>query len=211
MKSRGFVRTEPGFNTATQAQLCQPPAASMTTKTHIQRTVLAWVPLAVSITLLTGFTYTVGQQVLRQLANDVPRALATEAAAELSSGTAPALVVPEKTIDIATSLSPVVMVFNENGTLLASSARLGDQLPVPPAGTFNNARSTGSDSFTWQPQVNVRSATVLLHYNSGFVFAGQSLAQTEIHEASLLNLAVVAWAVVVVTSFVAQLFVERRR
>ena len=186
----------------------------MTQQKRLSRSLIAWLPLAVAITVVCGLTYATGQQVLRQSIDDTPRQMAEDAVIALKAGASPQSIVSTKQVDLSQSAAPYLVIFDDTGKPVASSAILNGQIPVPPSGTFNAARSVTRDRFTWQPQSNVRSAATLIHYNnasSGFVLAGQSLKATEEHESDLLWITIAGWVAAMVTSFVAQFFVEQHR
>ncbi len=140
------------------------------------------IPLAVIITLLSGLLYATVQQVLRMNANDPQIQIAEDAATALASGKSVDSVVPNTQIDIATSLAPYVIVFDNSGKAIASSGLLHNQLPTLPSGVFDYVRQNGEDRITWQPEPGVRSATVVTRYGGaqpGFVMAGRSLRESE--------------------------------
>src|SRR5260370_409106 len=77
------------------------------------RAAVTWVPLAVAVTGVAALVYGALQQDLRQGANDPQIQMAEDGAAKLNAGATPSAVVPSETIELATSLQPYVMVFNE--------------------------------------------------------------------------------------------------
>ncbi len=140
------------------------------------------IPLAVVITLLAGLMYTTMQQVLRMTANDPQIQMAEDAAAALTKGMPLNSVVPSTQVDIATSLAPFIVVYDDSGKALASSGLLHNQLPALPSGVFNYVQQNGEDRITWQPEPGVRSATVVTRYagpQPGYVMAGRSLRESE--------------------------------
>ena len=150
-----------------------------------------WPPAAVIITLLSGLTYTVAQQVLRMAANDPQIQLAEDAAAALTNGVTPEAVLPASKVDIAIGLAPYVVVFDNAGKAIASSGLLHNQFPTLPAGVFDAARERGENRITWQPEPGVRSAIVVTRYGGahpGFVIAGRSLRESEARSDQLLLL-----------------------
>src|SRR5713101_7851125 len=81
----------------------------------VVRAITLWVPIAVAVTGLTAVVYGAVQQDLRQGANDPQIQMAEDAAARLNAGATPDAVVPGESIDLAYSLRPYVMVFDEPG------------------------------------------------------------------------------------------------
>ena len=151
----------------------------MQTAKNILKTLI---PLAVIITLLSGLLYATVQQVLRMNANDPQIQMAEDAATALANGKPISSIVPNAQIDIATSLAPYIIVFDNSGKAIASSGLLHNQLPSVPSGVFDYVRQNGEDRITWQPEPGVRSATVVTRYGGaqpGFVMAGRSLRESE--------------------------------
>jgi hypothetical protein len=150
-----------------------------------------WLPMAVVITLLLGMAYLVAQQVLRMNANDPQIQIAEDAAAALTNGQPIESVVPTTKVDIATSIAPFVVVFDDSGKAIASSGLLHNQMPALPPGVFDYVRQRGEDRITWQPEVGVRSAAVITRITGqkpGFVMAGRSLRESEARSDQLLLL-----------------------
>lgn len=178
-----------------------------------------WLPLAVAATVLAGTAYTIAQQVLRQDANDPQVQLAEDAVARLQAGAGAGDVVPAGEVDVASSLSPWVMVYGPDRKLIAGSARL-DGMPVEyPTSVFDNAPAGGRrDEVTWKPRAGVRSATVVVGFRGGWVVAGRSLRLVEERVDALLALALAGWlatlavtgAAVAATGFLARRPEERR-
>nr|AIA19206.1 Unknown Function [uncultured bacterium]AIA19305.1 Unknown Function [uncultured bacterium] len=90
-----------------------------------------------------------------------------------------------------------MIVADNDHHVIASSAALDGQTPLPPSGTFDYTAAHGSDRFTWEPKDGVRLATRVVAYgqkpNSGFVIAGQSLKPYEDRIDVYTELALAAW------------------
>ena len=153
----------------------------------------AWVLLSLVTTALAGLAYTLGQQVLRQSANDPQIQMSEDLAAALASGKLPKDIISKDKVDMAQSLAPYVVVFDEKGQPLASTAILDGQTPTLPDGVLAYTKLHGQDIVTWQPRAGVRSAAVITHYNGGYVLAGRSLREVEKREDRVLKLTVLAW------------------
>lgn len=161
---------------------------------------------------------TIPQQVLRQGLNDPQIAMAEDLAARLESGVAPAAAVPAADVDMARSLSPFVIVYNDQGQPLASQAVLNGKTPTPPMGVFDNVRQKGEARISWQPVLGttsnndeksalnggmtphrghgVRIAAVIQRVNGstpGFVLAGRNMREVEAREAQVGQLALLTW------------------
>ncbi len=155
-----------------------------------------WLPLSVVITLLSGLVYGAGQQVLRWDANDPQIQMAEDAANALTNGQPLQSVVPAASIDIASSLAPYLVVFDDAGKPIASSGLLHGQSPALPSGIFDYVRQHGEDRITWQPEPGVRSATVISRVSGsrpGFVLAGRSLREVEQRESQLELIVGLGW------------------
>ncbi len=155
-----------------------------------------WLGTAIIITSLIFFISVVVQQVIRQSANDPQVQMAEDTAAKLASGQSAQDIVPKENVNIASSLATYMIIFDDNGNPIASSAQLNGQTPTIPSGVFNSVRKNGEDRITWQPQDGVRSAVVVTQFkgaNSGFVLAGRSLRETEKQEDNIMNIFIFGW------------------
>jgi hypothetical protein len=161
---------------------------------RLVRSLMAWLPLAVGITILAGLAYGLDQQNLRQGADDPQTQLAEDAAARLGAGAAVDSVVARigTPVDIARSLAPFVIVYNSNDRPLASTAVLDGAVPIPPQGVTTSARDH-EDHVTWQPRGGVRIAAVVVAYRGGAVLAGRSLRVVEQREDDALGVAAAGW------------------
>lgn len=139
-------------------------------------------PLLVVITLFSGMLYVAVQQVLRMDANDPQIAMAEDIAKALTDGQSVDVLLPRAQVDIASSLAPYVVVFDDTGRAIASSGLLHAKMPALPSGVFEYVRQNGQDRITWQPEPGVRSASIVTRYGGarpGFVLAGRSLKEVE--------------------------------
>ncbi|MEO8288112.1 MAG: hypothetical protein ABI670_16920 [Chloroflexota bacterium] len=169
------------------------------------RVFLYWLPSAFAITVLAGLLYGAVQQSFRQTANDPQIQMAEDAAAQLESGQGALAVVGAAKVDMARSLAPFLIVYDDAGNVLASSVQLNGATPDLPAGVFTSVLQGGEDRLSWQPQEGVRSATVVARYGGskpGFVLAGRSLREVEKREDQLRLFAGIAWLGGIVGSLV---------
>jgi hypothetical protein len=165
-----------------------------------------WFPLAVAITLVLGIVYVVGQQGYRMSVNDPQIQLAEDAATALTNGQLIDSVVPTKQVDIASSLAPFVVVFDDSGKGIASSGLLHNQMPTLPSGVFDYVRKNGQDRITWQPEPGIRSAVIVTRYTGqkpGFVMAGRSMRESEVRTNKLFELVVVGGMATLVATLIA--------
>jgi hypothetical protein len=164
----------------------------------IRRAIALFLPGAVLATALCGLVYLAVQQLDRIGANDPQVQLAEDAAVRLDAGAAPVGVVGATEVDVATSLAPFIVVYDENGTVLATDGQLDGSPPSIPIGVLDTARETGRDAVTWQPREGVRLATVTVPWNGGAVTAGRSLRLVEERASTFLLLVGAAWVVTLV-------------
>jgi len=158
-----------------------------------------WLPLAAMTTGLCALVYLVGQQVLRQTANDPQIQMAQDTAYALSQGVTPHSVLPSAQVDISRSLAPFLILYNDAGEMIGSSASLHEGTPSLPIGIFAYVRQHGEDRVTWQPEPGVRIAAVIDRYegaNAGFVLAGRSLLEVEKREDNIQSISILAMVVI---------------
>ncbi|HVC99529.1 MAG TPA: hypothetical protein VNG93_00065 [Candidatus Dormibacteraeota bacterium] len=155
-----------------------------------------WLPIAAAITLLSGTTCVVAQQVLRADANDPQVQMAEDAAAQ--GLTVAAAGIPA--IDIKRSLAPWILVYGSDRRTVGGSARLDGKLPDYPISAFDNAPVGGRDEVTWEPQPGVRAATVIVGFKGGWVVAGRSLRLVEEREGLVLQLSILGWLLALAAS-----------
>jgi len=165
-------------------------------KEHLGMTLGRVPQLAILLTLTTfiaGTGYFISQQVLRMSANDPQIQLAEDAAQRLNAGEDVARILPDHKVDMAASLAPFVIVYDNVGRPVASSASLGGATPTPPHGVFEFVRSNREESVTWQPRPEVRIASVITRTAGGFVVAGRNMREVEIREGRVFKLAALGW------------------
>jgi hypothetical protein len=149
------------------------------------------------ITLFAGLVYVTVQQNFRQGANDPQIQMAEDAASMISAGTQPLAAVPAARVDIAKSLAPFMVVYDNSGKVLAASGILDSQVPQIPAGVLAYTNVHGEDRLTWQPKNGVRIATVVAKLTGsqpGFVLAGRNMREVERRESELAEQVLIVWA-----------------
>lgn len=150
--------------------------------------------------------YAIPQQVLRQGLNDPQIQMASDLAARLdqygvNDGLRQgALLNSGGVVDMAHSLAPFLIVYNDAGQPVSSNARLNGQTPAPPAGVFENVRKNGEARISWQPvpgrEHGVRIAAVIERVSGaqpGFVLAGRNMREVEAREAQVGQMALLTW------------------
>lgn len=182
-------------------------------KTNLVMTFRRWLPLAFGLSVVTLFVYVAVQQDLRLSANVPEIGMANDAVAAMNHGASANSIIPSNadTTDIADSQSPFVAVFDSQGKLMLSTAKLdGNDIHLP-SGVFDYAKTHGVDRITWQPRPGIRIATVVESTSGSspdFVVSGRSLADTENRESQLGLMASAAWIVAMAGSFVLQMLAE---
>jgi hypothetical protein len=150
---------------------------------HIVRQIIKlWLPLAAAVTLLSGVIYISLQQVIRLGANEPQVGLAEDAAHALAGGASPSSVLPAGQVDLSSSISPYLVVYDSNGVPLASNAVLHGSIPALPPGVLDAARQSGENRVTLQPEPGIREAAVIVPVAGGpggYVLAARSLREPE--------------------------------
>ena len=144
------------------------------------------------------------QQEMRQGANDPQVQMVRDAALLLEQGALPDAALPANRVNAAVSLAPFLIVYDEAGKPVASSATLDGRAPGPPAGVFDYARQHPEDTITWQPRHGLRFASIVKHVagsHPGFVLAGRSLQEVEARKGIVGNLMLVGWAATMMLLF----------
>ncbi|KAA6457944.1 hypothetical protein DYQ86_21510 [Acidobacteria bacterium AB60] len=150
--------------------------------------------------------YAIPQQILRNGANDPQIQMATDLAARLDGGPGVAdgllqaqLSANSGVIDMARSLSPFLIVYDDQGNPLGSNAQLNGATPAPPRGVFDYVRSHGEERVTWEPiraSHTLRIAAVVERVKGphpGFVLAGRSMREVEARIEQVRQMAGLTW------------------
>lgn len=169
-----------------------------------RRITLKWIPIAVTVTIIYGVFYGTWQQMLRQGANSPQLQVAEDTAHAIESGKDPSTFVVGDTIKMEESLSQFIIVYDDEGRVIASSGSLHGKTPVPPSGVFTYTRDNIEDRLTWEPEAGARFAAVLRRYegkNPGFVLVARSLRETEKRIAALSGLLFFAWIFTLFASY----------
>ncbi len=170
-----------------------------------------WLPIAIVTAAFCGLAYLTVQQSLRQGANDPQIQMAEDAAAALVQGQNAEALTPASTVDIAQSLAPFMIIYDDAGNVLASSASLHGATPNLPTGVLDYTLTKGEDRVTWQPEAGVRIAAVVVRHEGeqpGFVLAGRNMREVEARETQTEQLAGLAMLVTLAASFAAIAFGE---
>lgn len=169
----------------------------------------AWLPLAVLATFACGIAYGVGQQVLRQSANDPQIQLAEDWAGQIESSTNPQQLNLGSFIDPAHSLAPFGIIYDQDGNIIGSSVSAPSTMKQPD-GVFDkvDAATNNEVRFTWQPNSGQRYAVVIKRANlqakSYYVLAGRNLREVEQREDKLMWMVGAGWVFTLVAVVVIQ-------
>ena len=182
-------------------------------KTALPTAAKSWLPLAVTIVLLSGLVYAAVQQNYRQSANDPQIQITQDVASAIAQGSATAdnIVPANPTVDMSQSLSAFVIIYTATGTPIGGSVMLDGKLPTLPSGVLDFAKAHGQDRFTWQPKTNVRVAAVVTPFlgpNPGYVLAGRLLTEVEKREMQLELMCAIGGLVTLVLTFLTILYTE---
>ncbi len=173
------------------------------------RRYLPWFLSVVVVTVLCLLVEVTVQQTDRMTANDPQIQLAEDIASafqnnqftdETIRSSFDSFTPTNRQIDLVTSLSPWIQMYDESDTLVESSVKVSDAavtLKIP-KGIFASVDKSGEDRVTWQPGKNIRQAIVVTKFSgakSGYIVAGRSLRETEIREESLFKLFTAAWLI----------------
>lgn len=147
-------------------------------------------------TVLALALYAIPQQVLRRGADDPQVEMADNLVGQLEQGITAGTAVPADKIEIAHSLSPFVIAFDDQGRPIASQAAINGQMPTLPKGTLDYVREHGEYRFTWRPSGATRIAAVVRRVHGdhpGFVLAGRSLREETLRQIAVKQMATLAW------------------
>ena len=189
----------------------------------ISRTILAWMPLAAAITILSVLIYAAVQQNYRQSLNDPQIQMAEDAAFDIDHrSTSWESIVPQGHQIPVGSLTPWIAITDREGHILTDYDDSGDTSiehitavattlateggPVGyldiPKGVLDYARSKGQNRLTWQPYqlqqdflgYTFREAIVVVPLkDGGYVVAGRNMREVEEREGRLCMMVLLAW------------------
>ncbi len=151
------------------------------------------------VTFFSLLIFATGQFVLRSGADDPQIQIANDTVSGLVAGYPASAITagPGKTINKATL--PFVLVYDQDGNPIAGSALYNGALPKIPVGVFAYVKKHGEHRVTWQPEENLRFATVIVPYKtesaSGFVVSARLLKETENRIAKLGSLIFGGWVI----------------
>ena len=157
--------------------------------------------LALILTLIGFVSAVTMQQMLRRGADQPQLDMAAWYAGKITSAGDAARVIPPGRVDLASSLEPFVIFYDDRGAPISGTGYLDQALPAPPAGVFDFVRSHGFEHVTWQPRPGVRLASVVRRVKGstpGFVLTARSLRLVEEQERLLKQMVFGVWIAVMV-------------
>ncbi|MDB5168972.1 MAG: hypothetical protein JWO41_328 [Candidatus Saccharibacteria bacterium] len=167
-----------------------------------------WVAAGVIITGIFMTIYGVGQQVLRQSANDPQSYIAEDIAAQLDKGAQPTDLLGRNKV-LEKESAPFTGIYNLKSQLLVTDATYhGKELKIP-AGVLGHAGSSDPYTITWQPASDLRLASVTVKAKGYYVVTARSLANTESRIDMVGLMVLIGWLGSLVALAVA-LFLHRR-
>ncbi len=172
-----------------------------------------WWVLAVVITVLCSGLYAVGQQVMRQSANDPQIQIAEDIAYGLAHGGDIHSLIGPSNVEMAQSLAPFTIVYNDKYEMVASNVR-DAQIPVIPRGVLEYTNQYSVHRVTWQPAPALRIAAVLQKVEGaqgGFVLVGRSLREVEDRSDGLFRNVVAGWLATLVISLLVAVGLHKRK
>ncbi len=159
---------------------------------------ILWLASLAIITLIFGTIYGVVQQSLRQSANDPQVQIAQDTAAQLNAGSMPEQFNNGR-VDMRQSLAPFVIIYDKQGEPVGGSGFLDNKNPTIPLGVMQNSSANKYNAITWQPDNDVRVATVTVAANNYYVTSGRSLKEVEKRENKTMLITSVGWLASITT------------
>lgn len=178
---------------------------------NVENKIRNWLPLALTITVLCFLLYAVSQQVIRLSANDPQIQLSEEIAYKLKNGQDTSSIISDA-IDLSHSIAPFSILYDASGYLLYSTATLDGKPPVLPKGVLEFTKEHGQNRVTWQPQKDIRIASVITYYHgqhTGYVLVGRSLREAERRVDMLARLIAFGWLCSLAITFVVTMLSSR--
>jgi hypothetical protein len=144
-----------------------------------------WASMSVLSVGIPLFVYVAVQQNYRMSANDPQIQIAEDTAAAIDAGSSANFAITLPQVDVATSLSPIVIAYDDQDRVLESNGKLHGVTPSLPNGVLADTKRLGETKFTWQPERGVRLAAVVVYHHGnhpGYVLAARSLREVEKRE-----------------------------
>ena len=147
----------------------------------IMKRLYPWAAAKVIVTIIFATILFTTHQSLRMNANDPQIQLAEDTAAQLDTGIAPNNTVSGM-INMRKSLAPFVIIYDLKGHPVIGNGFIDDHLPTVPYGVLTSSDDKTYHTVTWQPDSDVRLASVTVKANDYYVLSGRSLMEVEKRE-----------------------------
>lgn len=139
------------------------------------------------LTIIFATIYVQGLQSLRLSADDPQIQMAEDTVLKLDNGVSPKSLLGGK-VDIANSLAPFIIIYDKTGKVVAGNGYVDNIIPAVPTGVLTSATPGRDNKVTWQPQSNIRIASVTSAAQNYYVLSGRSLKEVEVREDRILDL-----------------------
>ncbi len=163
-----------------------------------------WVLVILVSSGILGAVFVAMQQNIRQEANEVLVQMAEDLARWIGfEGKYSTGWFLDGTVDPSVSLSPFILVFDDQGVVQASTTQIDGKTPVLPSGVLEYAKAHGQNRVTWAPKPGLRLATVTVWFDGakkGYVTVGRSLREVEKRIDMVTRLVIGTWLATIVGS-----------
>lgn len=131
-----------------------------------------------------GFYGTV-QQTLRRATNEPQASMANDVASSLENGARPQDLTKGQ-VNMANNMAPFIIIYDKDGKVVSGNGYLDGQVPQVPIGVLRASTREKSNRITWQPEDNVRVASVTYATRDYYVLGGRS---TKVSEDEIIKVA----------------------
>lgn len=139
---------------------------------------IIWVLLMMVATFTVGIVYITMQQTVRLSSNEIALSSAKEVLIKLQNGSTTEQAIPEKT-DASITLTPFVLVYDNNENMVISSATMNGEILNYPKGVLKEIETHNENRVTWQTSNGLRYASVGIKYKDGYIIGAVSLTEKE--------------------------------
>ena len=172
-----------------------------------------WFLLVVVVTALSGLSYLLVQQDIRQSANDPQIQIAWDISSKLTQGVNINKLIPTEKVLIGSELSPFVIIYDYNYNPIAGNGIYDNSLARIPKGVLDYTKEHGKDRVTWQPDTYTRIALIVEKSgdDKSLVAVGRSLREVEVRENMILKLTMLAWFVTIIAITIFTFLFNRKK
>ncbi len=173
------------------------------------------VAAAAIVTVTMALIYATVQQGYRTGANDPQVQMIRDLSERIKQSKSLETLLPTDTVNLQKSLAVFIQFYNEQKQVVYSSGLISNKMPQIPHGVLEAAKNTGENAVTWQPQYNVRLATVTRYVGTpqvAFVLAGRSLQEVEVRVGNLIHMIIICWIIalgIIALHLVIKIYTER--